>query len=214
MIIWFRFTGTKFQPKITWENKISSWQGGIPAVKKRDPALPGWTFSQVIAGYNLRRIYKRDRTRQDFIPTNRDHVINHHLAKQSESTMKYLFDTAKLFGNGFKLKTLNKPKTKFYKGKLHTKSKTLTRFWRKSIGLSHIWVQLFHPGGAFTSVRKTISHRIFLYKIIFFNFTSFFSFFLKQKNIRTKTSITLNIKSENLARFICEWVPFFSRKIN
>ena len=129
VIIWFRFTGTKFQPTITWENKISSWQGGIPAVKKRDPALPGWTFSQVIAGYNLRRIYKRDRTRQDFIPTNRDHVINHHLAKQSESTMKYLFDTAKLFGNGFKLKTLNKnQKLNFIKESYTPKVKHLPDF--------------------------------------------------------------------------------------
>ena len=167
VVTWSRFTGMKFHPTITWGKKISFWQGGIPAVKKRDPALPGWTFSKVIAGYNLWRIYKRDWTRQDFIPTNRDHLINHHLAKQSESTMKYLFDTAKLFGNGFKPKTLNRPKTKFYKRNLHTKSKTLTWFWRKSIGLSHIWVQLFHPWGAFTSVRKTIPHRIFLYKIIF-----------------------------------------------
>ena len=37
--------------------KISSWQSGIPAVQKGDPALPGWNFLHEIARYNLWRSY-------------------------------------------------------------------------------------------------------------------------------------------------------------
>ena len=37
--------------------KILSWQSGILAVQKRDPALPGWNLFHVIARFNLWRIY-------------------------------------------------------------------------------------------------------------------------------------------------------------
>ena len=51
---------------ITWENFVpAKWD---PGVQKRGPVLPGWSFSNVIAGYNLRRVHnttgnlaKRDR---------------------------------------------------------------------------------------------------------------------------------------------------------
>ena len=37
--------------------KISSQQSGISVEQKRNPALSGWNFSHVIAGYNLWRFY-------------------------------------------------------------------------------------------------------------------------------------------------------------
>ena len=41
-----------------WHGKISSWQSGIPALQKRDPVVPGWNVTHVIAECNLWRVYK------------------------------------------------------------------------------------------------------------------------------------------------------------
>ena len=33
--------------------EVITWENGVPAVQKRDPALPEWNVSRVIAKYNL-----------------------------------------------------------------------------------------------------------------------------------------------------------------
>ena len=59
--------------------KILSRQSGIPALQKRDSALPGWNFLHVIARYNLWRIYDTAgipaKTGQNCTPANWDQVI-------------------------------------------------------------------------------------------------------------------------------------------
>ena len=47
------FTPLRQAELIAWD---SSKQSGIPAVQKRDPALPGWNFPHVITGHNLWRV--------------------------------------------------------------------------------------------------------------------------------------------------------------
>ena len=39
---------------IKWENIVAAKR--IPAVQKRDPALPGWNFSHVFIGYNFEEL--------------------------------------------------------------------------------------------------------------------------------------------------------------
>lgn len=140
-------------------DKMRSWQ-----YKREIPAYCDETFhvikSQDIISEEFTTLSGSRQDRTEF-HLDQPGSCNQHLTRKNTSESTMTFQTAKLFGNWVKSKTLNKPKTKFHIGNLHRTSKTLTRFWRKSVGLSHTWVQLLHPWcRTFTSVRKTIPHCI------------------------------------------------------